>query len=132
ILFYKYTYIDSPEAVKIKQTEICDKLDLKGRCIIANEGLNATFEGTKENIQEYIKELEKDERFRNIHFKISDGDGNSFPKLSIKVRKEIVSLHLGTCDINPNEVTGKRLSPSELHNWINNKREFYIVDMRNA
>ncbi len=139
ILFYKYVYIADPEAVKASQMEICTCLDLKGRCIIAGEGINATYEGTVENIEAYIKELEKDERFLGIHFKLSIGNGNSFPKLSIKVRKEIVSLNLGTCDINPNEITGIHLKPEELHEWFeeNKKpacagREFYIVDMRNV
>ncbi len=132
ILFYKYVHIDDPEEVKKSEQEVCERLGLKGRCIIANEGINATYEGTKESIKEYIKELEKDKRFLNIHFKLSAGNGNAFPKLSIKVRKEIVSLNLGTCDIDPNQVTGVHLKPEELHEWIQNKKEFYIVDMRNV
>jgi UPF0176 protein len=132
ILFYKYVRIDNPETVKVWQTELCESLGLKGRCIIANEGINATFEGAPENIQEYVKELQKDERFLNTHFKLSTGDGNSFPKLSVKVRKEIVSLNLGTCDIDPNQVTGVHLSSEKLHEWIKTKKEFYIVDMRNV
>ena len=115
-----------------RQVEICEHLSLTGRCIIASEGINATYEGRKEDIQKYIEQLEKDPRFLNIHFKLSTGTGHAFPKLSIKVRKEIVSLHLGTCDINPNEVTGIHLKPEELHEWLKNGKEFYIVDMRNA
>src|SRR3989338_8006468 len=132
ILFYKYVHIDNPEAVKDWQKAVCEKLGLKGRCIIASEGINATFEGKEENIKKYIKELEKDKRFLNIHFKLSTGIGNAFPKLSIKVRKEIVSLSFNSCEIDPNQVTGKRLSPEELHDWMKNKKEFYIVDMRNV
>ena len=132
ILFYKYIHIDDPEAVAKREREICARLGLKGRCIIASEGINATYEGTKENIEKYVKELEKDTRFQGIHFKYSSGNGKAFPKLSIKVRKEIVSLHLGTCDIDPNQITGIHLKPEELHEWIKNGREFYIVDMRNV
>ncbi|MEK7564406.1 MAG: rhodanese-related sulfurtransferase [Patescibacteria group bacterium] len=132
LLLYKYVHISDTENVMKKEKELCEKLGLKGRCIIASEGINATYEGTKENIQEYIFELEKDERFKNIHFKLSTGTGYAFPKLSIKVRNEIVSLHLGTCDIDPNEITGVHLKPEELHEWIKTGREFYIVDMRNA
>lgn len=136
ILFYKYVHINDPEAVAEGQREVCDKLDLTGRCIIASEGINATYEGVKENIQKYIKELERDERFQNIHFKLSTGTGTAFPKLSIKVSKEIVSLHLDTCDIDPNQITGMRLKPEKLHEWINppagGKKEFYIVDIRNV
>ena len=43
----------------------------------------------------------------------------------------IVSLNL-VCDIDPNVLTGTRLSPEELHQWINEGREFYIIDMRNV
>ena len=129
---------------------ICEKLGLKGRCIIAHEGINATFEGTKENIQDYIKELEKDKRFLNVHFKYSVGTGKAFPKLSIKVRHEIVTSNLCDCDtspvtdregsqrdfvcngIDPNQITGTHLKPEELHEWLKSGREFYIVDMRNA
>src|SRR6185369_5737909 len=32
----------------------------------------------------------------------------------------------------PNKLTGKRLKPEELHDWINSDKEFYIVDMRNG
>lgn len=132
LLFYKYVHIEVPGEVKAWQDEICRRLGLTGRCIIAREGINATFEGTKENTEQYIKELEQDSRFVNIHMKRSTGTGRSFPKLSIKVRKEIVSLHLGTCDIDPNQVTGTHLKPEELHGWIQAGKEFYIVDMRNA
>lgn len=132
LLFYKYIYIADPARVKAWQEEICQRLRLKGRCIIAQEGINATLEGTKANTEQYIRELEKDERFQNIHMKKSEGTGRAFPKLSIKIRKEIVSLHLGTCDIDPNQVTGIHLKPEELHQWIKAGKEFYIVDMRNA
>lgn len=132
ILFYKYVHLNDPESVKLWQIELCKRLGLTGRCIVASEGINATFEGTKTNIRQYVKELEKNPKFKNIHFKFSVGTGNAFPKLSVKVRNEIVSLNLGVCDIDPNEVTGIHLKPSELHEWIKNKKEFYIVDMRNA
>jgi UPF0176 protein len=132
LLFYKYVHIETPEEVRSWQEEVCQRLGLKGRCIIATEGINATFEGLRENTEEYIKELEKDPRFLNIHMKRSVGTGNAFPKLSVKVRKEIVSLHLGACDIDPNQVTGTHLKPEELHEWIKTGKEFYIVDMRNA
>ena len=150
ILFYKYVHISDPEKVKVWQQEICERLGLKGRCIVASEGINATFEGTKENIREYISELENNTKFLNtcpvkdregsqrvsifngIHFKLSSGTGTAFPRLYIKTRPEIVSLNLGTCDIDPNQITGIHLKPEELHEWIKNKKEFYIVDMRNA
>lgn len=130
LLFYKYVSIDNPKEVMDWQRELCTKLDLKGRLIVAHEGINVTLEGTTENTQKYIAELEKDSRFLNIHFKRSVGTGDAFPKLSIKVRPEIVSLHLEE-DIDPNQITGKHLKPEELKKWYEEGKEFYIIDMRN-
>lgn len=113
------------------QKEICTELGLKGRIIIAEEGINGTVEGNVNNTQKYIEYMRSHEVFNDTEFKISDGDGQSFPKLSIKVRNEIVSAHLGDEDVNPKEVTGKYLDPEELHKWFEEGKEFYIVDMRN-
>jgi UPF0176 protein len=132
ILFYKYVTISDPEKLKSEQKMLCESLGLKGRMIIAKEGINATLEGEKNAIASYMQELTKQKEFVDIHFKKSTGDGNAFPKLSIKVRPEIVSGHLGSLDINPQEVTGKYITAEKLHEWITSKeKEFYIVDMRN-
>lgn len=132
LLYYKYVFIQDPDLEMKHQRELCSSLGLLGRIIVAKEGINGTVEGAKENTEKYIQEMEKDSRFFGMHWKKSVGDGKSFPKLSVKARKEIVSLHLGVCDIDPNQVTGVHLKPEELHEWIKNKKEFYIVDMRNA
>lgn len=130
LLFYKYIRIDNPEVVRDAQRKLCEDLGLKGRIIVAHEGINVTLEGTTENTKKYIEELEHDPRFLNIHFKKSKGTGNAFPKLSVKARSEIVSLHLSE-DIDPNQITGKHLKPEELKQWYEEGREFYVIDMRN-
>lgn len=131
LLYYKYTPIADPASFCREQKSLCQKLGLTGRIIIAEEGLNGTVEGTKENTQKYIDEITRDPRFSDINFKRSVGTGSAFPKLSIKVRSEIVSGHLGDADVNPTKVTGKYLSAEELHGWIHSDKEFYIIDMRN-
>jgi UPF0176 protein len=131
LLFYKYVHISNPQEVRDLIFDLCKKLDLKGRLIVATEGLNITLEGVTENTEAFIKELEKDERFLHIHYKRSSGTGKAFPRLSVKVRSELVSGHLGVCDVDPNETTGVHLSPKELHQWFTEGKEFYIVDMRN-
>ena len=130
ILFYKYCQIKDPIKLMDAQKELCKKLNLKGRIIIAKEGMNATLEGSSTNIKKYSSELLKDKRFKDAHFKISEGNGKAFPKLSIKIKPEIIASDFRH-DIDPNKVTGKYIYANELHDWINSKKEFYIVDMRN-
>jgi UPF0176 protein len=130
LLFYKYTNIDDPEALRESQLKLCQRLGLKGRVLIAKEGINSTLEGTNENIEAYLKEYLSDPRFSDTHIKRSEGNGNAFPKLKVKVRSEIVTLGLEK-DINPNEITGKRLKPEDLKKWYEDGKEFYVIDMRN-
>jgi UPF0176 protein len=128
LLYYKYVKIDLPEAFRDFQRELCEKLGLKGRIIVASEGINGTVEGLVSNTQKYIDEMQKDVQFQDMKFKRSSGNGNSFPKLSVKVRPEIVASRLS---VDPNKTTGKYLSAEQLHQWFEDKKEFYIVDMRN-
>lgn len=131
LLYYKYTNIENPIHEMREQRRLCEKLGLTGRIILADEGINGTVEGTFDNTEKYIFEMSKDKRFSDIHWKKSKGTGSAFPKLSVKVREEIVSMHLHENDLKPWSVTGKYLSPEKLHEWFEKKEEFYIVDMRN-
>ncbi len=131
LLFYKYTTIKDPVAEIEIQRTLCERLNLKCRSIIAHEGLNVTLEGKVEDTEEYIKIMQADPRFKDIHFKRSPGTGSVFPRISIKIRAEIVTLGLGENDFSPTETTGKYLQAEELHDWIKSGKEFYIVDMRN-
>lgn len=131
ILYYQYTPVSDPKALMLSQRAICERLGLKGRIIVATEGINGTLEGTEKAIVEYCKDLTSDPRFATINIKKSIGSGDSFPKLKVKVRDEIVSAKLGEEDVKPWETTGIHLSAEELQKWIDEGKEFEIVDMRN-
>ncbi len=132
LLYYKYVDIENPKQLMIEQRELCEKLGLTGRILIANEGINGTLEGTDENTQAYIKEVEKDKRFKGINWKKSSGTGTVFGKLKVKVRPEIVTTGIAKKDFGPlKKITGKYLSAEELYSWYKNSKEFYVVDMRN-
>lgn len=129
LLFYKYVTIPNPQTVRDEQRELCLQLHLKGRIIVADEGINATVEGTVDDTQKYQKEMEKIPYFKGISYKISEGTGTAFPKLSVKYRPEVVTTKIK--NLNPQKVTGKYITAEELHDWFENKKEFYLIDMRN-
>ncbi|MCS7318043.1 MAG: rhodanese-related sulfurtransferase [Candidatus Dojkabacteria bacterium] len=131
LLYYKYVYIADPQRIRDWQENLCRQLNLKGRIIVAQEGINGTVEGLVENTEEYIREMNKNSIFVDIVYKKSIGTGDAFPRLSVKVRPEIVSLHLDNENFYPWEVTGKYITAEELFNWYIQNKEFYVVDMRN-
>ncbi len=134
LLYYKYTTIRNPNKFMEEQRAFCEKHNLKGRIIVAKEGLNGTIEGLAKDTKAYRNFLMKKQGFKNIHWKISEGDGMSFRKLSVRVRPEIVSLSLiksKETDVDPRKVTGKYLKPEQLKKWFERGEKFTIIDMRN-
>ncbi len=132
LLYYKYVTISDPEALKRVQKELCERLGLKGRIIIAHEGVNGTVGGTKEATEEYIKEMVADPRFTDIHWKKSSGSEDTFPRLSIKVRPEIVTTKITDVELDPTKETATHLKPEELHEWYKEGKKFKVIDMRNT
>ncbi len=129
ILFYRFTPIDDTEALRSQQRALAESLGLKGRLLIAREGINGTFEGTVEHIKSYIHALKTDARFKNIGFKESIGTGKAFRKLEIRVREEVVTLNAGTFDIA--KETAPEITAADLEQLYALDDDFVVLDLRN-
>ncbi len=127
ILFYQYLPLADPAAFADEQRALCLRLGLKGRVLIAHEGINGTLAGLSSAIDEYTATLRADARFAEIDFKVSGGDANTFPKLAIKVRPEIVTLGAGP--LTPDR--DNHLSPAEWKRTIEHDPDVVLGDVRN-
>src|SRR3981081_4323663 len=92
ILYYKFVPIADPQMTMRWQRELCQRLDLKGRLIISEHGINGTLGGELEDVKTYIKEMNGTPELKGIEYKWSDGKRADFPGLSIKLRQELVTL----------------------------------------
>jgi UPF0176 protein len=130
LLFYKYVPVIDPTALMLSQKELCGRLGMTGRTIVAAEGINATLEGTTEALAEYENVMRADPRFADLDIKRSEGTGKLFPRLSVKVRKEIVSSYWGE-NLDPKQITGKHLMPEEFEKMRLENDDVVVIDMRN-
>jgi UPF0176 protein len=126
ILFYKYFTIADPQGFAAEHRELCTRLGLKGRVLIANEGINGTLAGPQDSVDKYMVMLRADARFSDIEFKISHGDAATFPKLVIKVRPEIVTLGAGPLEPDLHN----QLSPEEWKRTME-EEDVVVLDVRN-
>lgn len=129
LLYYQYVEIEDPETFAKSHLKFCKSLDLKGRILVANEGINGTVSGTYEQTEIYMKEMKKDPRFETMVFKIDETDKHAFKKMHVRHRKELVTLRLED-DVNPNELTGKHLSPKEFYQALRDENTI-VLDARN-
>ena len=92
VLYYKFTPIADPIAIRMWQKSLCERLDLKGRIIISKDGINGTVGGSLKSVKLYIRETREYQPFKDIDFKWSEGRGDDFPRLRVRVRDEIVTF----------------------------------------
>jgi len=134
LLYYKFQPVADPEAVRLWQRALCEKLNLKGRILISSHGVNGTVGGTIEDLKAYAKETKP--YFKGVAFKWSEGTRDHFPKLSVKVRDEVVSF--GAADelcVDEHGVVGggKHLKPADVHKLVAEKGDDVVFfDGRNA
>jgi len=131
ILFYKFTPVDDPDTVRKWQTVMCAERGLNGRIIVADHGINGTLGGDVEALEDYVYEMERTQLadFAGIEYKWSDGGYDDFPKLSVKVRDELVTL-------DPEEAfdvfnQGTPLRPEQWHEFMEQHPEVTVLDARN-
>jgi len=127
LLYYCFTPIEDPEAFREEHHLWCLAHHLKGRIIIASEGLNGTISGSPKDCEDYMAYIKADPRFSDIDFKIEKSDKHAFEKLHVRVKEEIV--HADLPNIKPWQRTGTYLEPSEFKK-IKDDEDVVIVDFR--
>ena len=131
LLYYRYVPIADAAAYHTGHRELCESLELRGRIIIGSEGINGTVSGSVENTNRYMEAMLADPLTAGMEVKIDPAEGHVFPRPSIKARKEIVTLGLpGEADIDPNSLTGERLSPREFYEAMQ-EEDVVVIDGRN-
>jgi len=129
LLYYNYVHIEDPEGYAADHLAFCRNLGLKGRILVAQEGINGTVSGTVEQTDAYMEAMHTDPRFKDMVFKIDEHDGHAFKKMHVRPRKELVTLRLED-DINPLETTGNHLSPKEFFEAMQ-EEDTVVIDARN-
>ena len=137
VLYYIFTPLSDPKAVMLWQKTLTDSLGLKGRILISEHGLNGTVGGPIEAVKTYVKATKQYPAFKNIVFKWSDGSANDFPRMSVKVRRELVGFKNSddefTVDENGVVGGGVHLKPRQVHELVEKYGDDVVFfDGRNA
>ena len=143
LLYYVFTPLADPDAVRLWQRDLAESLGLRGRILISEHGLNGTLGGEMKALKRYVRKTREYPAFKHIDFKWSKGTGldehgasADFPKLSVKVRGEIVSFGApGELSVDEHGVVGggTKLSPEALHELMAERGdEVVFFDGRNA
>lgn len=132
ILYYKFVPLEDLETVRLWQRALCEKLELKGRILISDKGINGTLGGDQKALKQYTRTMNEHSVLKGIKYKWSDGSAENFPKLSIKVRPETVTLGWDP-EVNDSGVVGggKHLKPEAIADFLKSNPDAVFFDGRN-
>jgi UPF0176 protein len=141
LLYYAFTPLADPEAIRLWQRELAESLGLRGRILLSRDGMNGTVGGELTSLKRYLRKTREYPAFKDLDVKWSEGtglddDGNSldFPRLSVKVRDEIVSFGApGELRVDESGVLGGgvKLDPTALHSLVAGRDDVVFFDGRN-
>lgn len=126
--FYRYTQIKDPVFFRDVLYREWKELNVFGRIYIAKEGINAQFSCPEHYWDLFKTSLESHEVLKSIQLKIAVQDGESFYKLKIKIKDEIVAYGVDEGEYDMSQI-GRHLSAEEFNDKLDEKST--IVDMRN-
>lgn len=129
LLYYKYVPIADPEAFAAEHLELCREFGLKGRVLVAAEGINGTLAGPTAATDCYQEWCANHPLFSDMPFKIDPAETVPFKRLSVKPRKEIVTLGVDR-DFDLESEPDNHLSAEEWKRVIE-EEEVVLFDVRN-
>ena len=127
--FYKFLTLD-PIPLQLKLFSTCETLGLKGTVLLAPEGINATLSGLAQNLDQFLSDLRRDDRFADVVVKYSWTDRTPFDRLKVKIKPEIVTL--GRPDINPAQQSGIYVTPQDWNALLKAEPDLVIIDTRKS
>ena len=127
--FYRYILIDDPHVLRDELYKDWFDLRILGRVYIATEGINAQISVPEPQWDQFLETLNSRSVLTSMPLKHAVREGQSFIKLAIRVKQEIVAYNIPADQYDMNHVGGY-LSTGEFNKAIDNP-DSVVVDMRN-
>ena len=137
LLYYTFTPIVDPVTMVLWQKTLTDSLNLKGRILVSRHGINGTVGGELDDLKKYIKSTKQFPAFKNMVFKWSEGSRDDFPRMSVRVRRELVGFKNSDDEFDVDEKGviggGIHLTPKKVHELVEQFGDDVVFfDGRNA
>ncbi len=126
---YRFVQLDDLQVLRERMHGALLSHGVLGTILLAEEGINVALVGEQAAIDQSCAWFDDDPRFADMDLKLSLSSFSPFSKLKVKVRPEIITF--AQTGIDPENNPGKRLSVSTLKQWLDEGRDFCLLDSRN-
>ena len=127
--FYRYINIDEPQALRDELYKEWFALRILGRVYLAAEGINAQISVPEPHWDQFLETLNSRGVLAKMPLKHAVQEGQSFFKLAIRVKQELVAYNIPFNQYDMNHV-GEYVNAVEFNEALDNP-DSIAVDMRN-
>ena len=130
IAAYKFAELQHLEELREQLRSECRERGLKGSILLSPEGINLFIAGEMPSVEWILGRLRAIPGLEHLEPKISESEEQPFNRMLVKLKQEIIAF--GVEGINPARHTSPRIAAKELKQWIDEGREFTLLDTRNT
>ncbi len=128
VALYKFVSLPDYKALQAPIEAECERNNIKGTLLLADEGINGTIAGLPADIYNVLNYLRKDPRFDDLEHKESYADQHPFYRMKVRLKKEIVTL--GVPGVSPTKKVGTYVKPEDWNALISDP-DIILIDTRN-
>lgn len=129
---YKFVSLPDYKALQAPILAECQKHNIKGTLLLAEEGINGTIAGLPDDIHKVLDYLKQDAifngKFADLEHKESYADEHPFYRMKVKLKKEIVTM--GIKGVSPTKQVGTYVKPEDWNALISDP-DVILLDTRN-
>ncbi|MEX2305168.1 MAG: rhodanese-related sulfurtransferase [Waddliaceae bacterium] len=125
--YYAYTELNDPFKEVTEHKDFFKDRDVKSRVYISEQGINGQLSASVEDAKAYMEWLKEKKPFHNIQFKIHPYKEHTFPRTTVKYRKQLVGYDM-TADLSKG---GEHVSPQKWREMLESDEEILHLDVRN-
>lgn len=129
---YRFITIEQTKLIELQQQLLqrAHELSVLGTIYLSLEGINLSLAANAQAIESYCQFMDSIEFFCGMHYKKSISSSAPFSKMKVKIKKEIIRMD---CDeVRPEQHSVPHISPQELKQWYEQKRDMLVLDTRNS
>ena len=125
---YHFALLDNLDQKRRGLLDICDKNEILGTFLLAEEGINGTVAGGSEAINLVVDYICSWTEVEKIDVKFSESSARNFRRMKVKIKKEIVTM--GTDNVDPLNESGEYIEPHDWNEFIS-QDGVMLIDTRN-
>ena len=127
--FYRYIDIADVQSFRDRLYRDLSNINVFGRVYVAKEGINAQISCPEHQWDTFRKKLNSYEYLSSVHIKRAVKEGQSFYKLTVKIKDQIVAYDVQVAEYDMGNV-GRHLNASKFNEKLE-QSNVVAVDMRN-